>query len=221
MSNMRKPGKKYYFSVEGETEQYYLEWLRDTINASPKSKIKVKLDCRIQKDPVKRVKSMNIHGKTEITHIFDRESEEPVHVEEFITTLLRMKEAERCGKTVIYNLGYSNFTFELWIVLHKADCNGAKAHRSYYLELINRIYGEQFETLDHYKHEKNFKRILSKLTINDVQLAIKRSKTIMQRNQEKGYTLQRQGKYYFYKENPSLSIWESIEKILSDCGLLF
>lgn len=29
----RKETKKYYFSVEGETEQLYLEWLRDIINA--------------------------------------------------------------------------------------------------------------------------------------------------------------------------------------------
>lgn len=32
---VRKITKKYYFSVEGETEQWYLEWLRDLINASP------------------------------------------------------------------------------------------------------------------------------------------------------------------------------------------
>ena len=28
----RKPTNKYYFSVEGETEQWYLKWLQDTIN---------------------------------------------------------------------------------------------------------------------------------------------------------------------------------------------
>ena len=30
---MRKETKKYYFSVEGETEKWYLEWLENTINS--------------------------------------------------------------------------------------------------------------------------------------------------------------------------------------------
>ena len=32
----RKPTNKYYFSVEGETEQWYLKWLQDTINNTEK-----------------------------------------------------------------------------------------------------------------------------------------------------------------------------------------
>ena len=30
----RKNSKKYYFSVEGETEEWYLLWLRDLINST-------------------------------------------------------------------------------------------------------------------------------------------------------------------------------------------
>ena len=33
MANM-KSTKKYYFTVEGETEQWYLKWLQDRINES-------------------------------------------------------------------------------------------------------------------------------------------------------------------------------------------
>ena len=53
---MRKETKKYYFSVEGETEKWYLDWLQKTINAFPDSKYNVKLDAKIQKDPLARVK---------------------------------------------------------------------------------------------------------------------------------------------------------------------
>ena len=28
----KKPNSKYYFSVEGETEKWYLEWLQKIIN---------------------------------------------------------------------------------------------------------------------------------------------------------------------------------------------
>ena len=32
---MRKETKKYYFTVEGETEKWYFEWLQRTINSTP------------------------------------------------------------------------------------------------------------------------------------------------------------------------------------------
>lgn len=34
-----------------------------------------------------------------------------------------MKKAEQLGKQIKYKSGYSNFTFDLWIILHIADCN--------------------------------------------------------------------------------------------------
>lgn len=219
---MRKETRKYYFSVEGETEHWYLKWLQNMINSDPNTQYTVKLDCPIQKDPLKRAKGLIVLGKTEITHVFDYESEEPVHVQQFKTALDRMKEAQsdRVGKSITYRLGYSNFSFELWILLHKADCNGILVHRHQYLAPINRTYNETFENLDQYKHENNFKRILSKLTLDDVRGAIIRAKSIMQKNQANRLTLQYYKGYNYYKENPSLSIWEAIEKILKDCRLL-
>ena len=121
---MRKENRVYYFSVEGETEKWYLDWLQKTINAVPLAKYNVKLDAKIQKDPLARAKGLSILGRTEITHIFDRESEEEIHVKQFQETLDRMKAVQRTGKQITYKLGYSNFTFELWIILHKMDCNG-------------------------------------------------------------------------------------------------
>ena len=126
---MRKETKKYYFSVEGETEKWYLDWLQKTINSITESKYNVKLDSKIQKNPLTRVKGMTLLESTEITHVFDRESEDDVHVKQFQETLDRMSDAEQLGKDIKYKLGYSNFTFELWIILHKTDCNGAKTHR--------------------------------------------------------------------------------------------
>jgi len=187
---MRKENRTYYFSVEGETEQWYLEWLQRMINVDPAARYTVKLDSKIQKDPLARVKRLTIVDKTEITHIFDYESEEPVHVQQFKAVLDRMKAAQDSGKNIKYQLGYSNFTFELWIILHKTNCNGTLTHRRQYLTPLNQAYDQQFENLDQYKHEDNFKRILDQLTLDNVRKAIQRSKTIMQRNQEAGYILQ-------------------------------
>lgn len=217
---MRKETRKYYFSVEGETEKWYLDWLQKTINVTPESKYNVKLDAKIQKDPLARVKGMTLLEQTEITHVFDRESEDSIHTKQFQETLDRMSDAEQLGKDIDYKLGYSNFTFELWIILHKVDCNGAKTNRKQYLYDLNKAYGEKFEDLKEYKRENDFKRILKKLTIEDVIYAVRRAETIMKRNEESGYRLQQYKGYSFYKENPSLSIWEIIGKILFECGLV-
>jgi hypothetical protein len=217
---MRKETKKYLFSVEGETERWYFQWLQRAINASSAVLYTVKFDCPVQKDPLKRAKGLITLEKTEITHITDWESEEEIHTRQFETALSRMKSAENIGKSIRYRIGYSNFAFELWIVLHKADCNGSLTHRRQYLPLLNRTYTEQFENLDQYKHEDNFKRILGKLTLDDVGQAVRRSKAIMQSNQENGYVLHQYKGYRYYRENPSLSIWEVVEKVLGECGLL-
>ncbi len=215
-----KENRKHYFTVEGECEQWYLQWLQNKINTEPASIYKVTLDCPIQKDPVKRAKSLVVTGKTDITHVFDYESDEEVHTAQFRTTLDRMKEAHSLGKEIKYHNGYSNFTFELWMILHKMDCNGSFTHRRQYITPINRAYEENFEDLDQYKHEDNFKRVLGKLTLADVKCAIERAKIIMRRNEEHGYILQQYRKFQYYRENPSLCIWESIERILRECELI-
>ena len=216
---MRKETKKYFLSVEGETEKWYFEWLQRTINSTFAALYTVKLDCHVQKDPLKRAKGLVVLEKTEITHVMDRESEEDVHIRQFETALSRMKSAEKIGKSIKYNLGYTNFAFELWIILHKADCNGSLVHRSQYLDPINRAYFEQFENLSQYKHETNFKRLLSKLTIDDVKHAIQRSNIITRTNQEQGYVLHQFKGYEYYTKNPSLSINKIVEKIILECGL--
>lgn len=219
MAKMKK-ANKYHFTVEGATENWYLKWLQDKINEAPDATFKVSLDCPIQKNPLKQAKKMKILRKTEIYHISDYESDEPIHVKEFKETMDNMKKAKGLGKQITYKFGYTNLTFDLWIILHKSDCNCSISHRKHYIRHINRAYNEKFENMDDYKHEKNFKRILNKLSLDDVIDAINRSKEIMQRNKDNGYILQQYKGYKYYSENPSLAIWEVIEKILQECDLI-
>lgn len=219
MSKM-KTTNKYYFSVEGETEKWYLDWLQGKINSQTEAVHRVSFDSKIEKNPLKRVKSMNIISKVAITHIFDYESNDQEHATQFISTLDLLKETSKLGKEIKYNLGYTNFAFELWMVLHKVECNAPFLHRRQYLTPINRAYNENFEKLDHYKQEQNFKRLLEKLDLNDVKKAIERSKVIMKRNEDNGLIIQKYKGYQYFRENPSLSIWESIEKIMKDCRLM-
>ena len=185
----RKSTLKYYFSVEGETEQWYLEWLQDQINHAPEAESRVSFNKQIQKDPLKRAKSLAITDKVEIWHLSDYESSEEVHVKQFTETMDRMAETKSLRKQITYKFGYSNFTFDLWMILHKMDCRGAFSHRKQYVTPINRAYGEKFENMDEFKHEANFKRCLKKLTLEDVIEAVNRAKAIMEINKQNGYTL--------------------------------
>lgn len=214
-----KQTKKYYFSVEGETEQGYFKWLQNLINETADSEYKVSFDCPVQKNPLKRAKSIVVTGKTDIYHISDYESDDEIHVREFRETMDNMKLAKELGKQINYKFGYTNLTFDLWIVLHKSNCNGALSHRRLYLQHINRAFDENFENMDDYKHESNFKRVLGKMTLQNVKEAVERAKLIMQRNAENGYVLQEYKGYRYYRENPSLAIWEVIERVLVECGL--
>ena len=214
---MMKETKRYLFSVEGDTEHWYLNWLQEQINSAEEARFKVKLDAPVQKNPAKRAKGLSTLGKTQIYHLCDYESDDPIHIQRFQTALSQMKEVKSYGKSISYHLGYSNFTFELWMVLHKRDCNGSLTHRSQYLTHINQAYNENFENLDKYKKEDNFKRILSQLTLEDVRDAIRRARNIMQNNQNNGLVEHEYKGYKYYKVNPALSIWEIIEGILDAC----
>lgn len=139
---------------------------------------------------------------------------------QFRQTMDDMHKASHSGKNIIYKFGYSNFTFDLWIILHKIECSGSKTDRKQYLYSINRAYGKKFMSMNDFKHYDHFMSCLDQLNIDDVKNAIKRSKQIMETNKKNGYQLQKYKGYEFYKENPSLMIHEAIEKILKDCKLL-
>ena len=55
--SIRKENMTYYFSVEGETEKWYLDWLQNCINECDEAKYKVKLGC------VSKVESMTAERK--------------------------------------------------------------------------------------------------------------------------------------------------------------
>ncbi len=216
MSTGRKVCRKYWFSVEGETEKWYLEWLAREINASAEAKASVKFDIKVCKDPVSRVKQLV--GVKELFHVFDIESQEPVHVAQVETTMDRLKKASSLKSTKCHP-GYSNFSFELWIVLHKTNGRTLLAHRRQYLKAINSSFEESFDDLHEYKHEDKFKRILRKLTLADAIKAVAQANTIMHDLRAEARPVWRSG-YEYFRENPSLSLHVIIEKILKDTGLI-
>ena len=216
----RKQTLTYYFSVEGETEQWYLEWLETQINANENANYIVKFITKVQKDPVSFIKKLVVQKKTTIWHLSDIEGSSDEQIQTVHNTLGRLKEAKGLGKSIIYKWGYSNLSFDLWMILHKQSCNAELTDVGKYLAHINRVFDEHFESMKEYKEEANFKRCLGKLTFPEVLTALSRAKAIMQRNERDGYQLTQFKGYKYYIHNPSLDLWQPIETILSDCDLL-
>ena len=113
---------KYIFTVEGETEKWYLKWLEQQINASPECHDIVVIDARVETNPMKFAKSVNPYAVSKAVHLCDYESNDAQHVKKFQGIIGAMKESrEIINHQFQYTLGYSNFSFELWIVLHKLN----------------------------------------------------------------------------------------------------
>ena len=216
----RKQNLTYYFSVEGETEQWYLEWLEAQINANENANYIVKFITKVEKDPVSFIKKLVVQKKTTIWHLSDIEGSSDDQIQTVHNTLGRLKDAKGLGKSIIYKWGYSNLSFDLWMILHKQNCNAELTDVGKYLTHINRVFDEHFESMKEYKEVDKFKRCLGKLNFPEVLTALSRAKAIMQRNERDGYQLAQFKGYRYYIHNPSLDLWQPVETILSDCGLL-
>ncbi len=216
----RKTAFSYYFSVEGETEKWYLEHLQNLINSAEKAAYAVKFIIKVQKDPREMVKAYAPIDKITINHLCDTESNDPQHTQLFRKTLENMKAACTMGKKIFYRLGYCNFAFDLWIVLHKVDCYGPLADRRQYLGYLNKGFMQQFTSMDDYKKEAHFRRCLQAITLDDVFTAIQRAEKIMADSQANGQPFITYKKYLYCTENPSLSVHEIITDILKQCRLM-
>lgn len=64
----RKEIRKYWFTVEGETEKWYLEWLKDAINEKPEAAYKVSIKGKVEQRPEKFAKAVNPLSAPVITH---------------------------------------------------------------------------------------------------------------------------------------------------------
>lgn len=219
MRPTRVTSNKYTFSVEGQTERLYLEWLQQQINNCPDATHKVLFSIAVEKDPVRLIKRSNIISKTTIYHLCDYEEDTAEYIKRFESTIDKMI-AARNTKQIQYELGYSNLTFELWMILHKMDSNNAYTDRRQYLGAINRAYNTSYLSLDDYKHENNFKACLAQLSLDDVRAAVKRADRIMDQRANNGCKPVRYRNYPYYRENPSLTINDVIRTIMKDCGLM-
>jgi hypothetical protein len=214
----RKITKKYLFYVEGETEKMYLLHLQNLINQCKESEYKVKFKSENKKFTTQIAKSTNILANTIVYNIFDYESAADNHIKQFKDRLDEFQKISKLRR-ISCKIGYSNFTFELWMILHKIDYGSPLQHRDQYVTPINKAYNKNFKCIDDYKKEKVFLKILSSITFNDIKDAVKRAKKIREKNKEIHGNHSEYKGFIYYKDNPDLTIHECVETILKDCGI--
>ena len=218
---IKKISNQYYFSVEGETEKWYFEHLQKLINNDNQIPFKVNFDIKINKSIISRAKSISAVYPTKAFHICDYESNDDLHKLQFERVLEELKSVGKINRKINYKLGYSNFSFDLWIILHKIQQKKQIINRKQYIVGINKAFNEKFQYINEYKEEKNFKRILEKITLKDVILAVNNAHEIRKMNEENYKNNYRKyGKFEYYTENPDMTINECIEQILEECGAI-
>jgi len=213
---MKKKTIEYHFLVEGETEQRYLNWLQKQVNKNIYAKYNVKFVCTIGHNACSYVKNKKILYKTDAYRVIDYEGQ--AYKESFLKNLNDMKKAGDLGKQISFKLAYSNLAFELWIILHKADCNSPKNSCKEYLRLLNALFNENFVSLTQFKEESNLEKCLNKLLIQDVINAIERAEKLMI-TVNSNYKEAQYKTFKYFEENPSLSLHIHIKQILQGCGL--
>ena len=67
----RKTTKTYFFTVEGETEKLYLDWLQNEINSNSQSKYKVQISSVVEKKTLSCAKKKTRLTVPKINHLSD------------------------------------------------------------------------------------------------------------------------------------------------------
>ena len=80
-------------------------------------------------------------------------------------------------------LGYSNYCFDLWLVLHKKEYDGTVQNQDGYADVLRSVYG--LEPDANIKKEKRVRQIVDQIDLQDVKLAIHRAESIADNNKNK------------------------------------
>ena len=220
-----KQSRKFYISVEGvNCEKLYFEHLSNLINSSDTSKYKLAISPRVASpmDFAKRNVQHSKEAKKKDTkypfiHIQDIEDYHDVTQKKKFRQLIdEIRKAEDEFK-ITYALGYSNYTFELWMLLHVADVDFSVGNRYSYLQLINTHFKRSYKKLDEYKSAEEFQGILDEfITLDSVFVAIDHAQVISERNKIQGK--QEEYRHFkFFQDNPDTTVHSVIKIIFDAC----
>lgn len=199
----RKQTKKYLILVEGQ----------DCEDVKYKVSINIKVIRNNFSSFIKKNSSISLN--TVIYFVYDYEGNEEYFKKNVLSNI---KSCRNIKKGMQFVLGYNNLSIELWMLLHKTMFKRSVIHIGDYLEFINRQFNEKIESINTFKQETNFKRCLSKITLDNVKKAVKRADKIMEDLKKDEQQMEYKG-FRYYRKNPSLTTHEIVRIILSDCEI--
>ena len=223
---IKKESRQFNISVEGiNCEKMYFEHLAKIINSSERNTYNLKVDPKkmspleyAKRNAYKPIEKRRGNKKIPFIHIQDIEDYyNNFQRAKFYGMIDDMRKAEDMFG-ITYKLGYSNYTFELWMLLHVADVIFAVRDRSSYLGLINRYFHRNYKSIDEYKKQNEFGKILDQfVTLDSVKLAIARAEKIVRNNDLDKKSKDKYSGFTFFRDNPDLSVHTVVQMILEVC----
>lgn len=222
----RKESRQFNISVEGiNCEKMYFEHLAKLINSSDRSTYNLKVDPKkmspleyAKRNAYKPVDKKKGNKKIPYIHVQDIEDYyDDYQREKFFGMIDDMRTAEK-QFNISYDLGYSNYTFELWMLLHVADMTHAVQDRHSYLAPINRWFHRRYTDIDQFKSHDEFQAILDEfVTLDTIKQAIERAGSIVQNNADNRKIKETHKGVTFYRDNPDVSVHEVVKMIFEVC----
>ena len=223
---IKKESRQFHISVEGiNCEKLYFKHLAKLINNSNRSTYNLKVDPRkmspmeyAKRNAYKPMEKRKGNKKIPYIHVQDIEDYYCDHQRtKFYMMIDEIRTAEdKFG--IIYELGYSNYAFELWMLLHVADMNYAVQDRRSYLAPVNRWFHRNYMSIDEFKSYDEFQNILDEsVTLDSIKLAISRAEKIVWKNGEERKTRETYNGFTFFRDNPDISVHEVVQMIFEVC----
>lgn len=226
---IKKESRQFNISVEGvNCEKMYFEHLAYLINNSGTNTYNLKIDPKkmspleyAKRNAYKPVEKRKNQKNIPYIHIQDIEDYyDDFQRAKFFGMIDDMRTAESQFR-ITYELGYSNYTFELWMLLHVADMDYAIRDRKAYLAPINRWFNRNYSNLDEFKQNEEFQSILDEfVTLDSVKQAVHRAEGIVEKNRTDGKVRETYKRITFYRDNPDVSVHEIIKMIFEVCEVI-
>lgn len=218
----------YVISVEGENcEVMYFNHLQNLINNCEYSKYNVNIDVK-KKNPISFAKSKTIpfakvgkNNEIKFYHVQDIEDYyDKFQLNKFHSIIDEVVQAKKLCRIPYYELGYTNYTFDLWMVIHKYNLNYEIEDRSKYYIYLNRGYNKNYKSMGEYKNKDEFESILKQIELKDVINAINIGKAIRKKHKDNNEYLEIYNGFKYYRDNPDMSLHLVVEEILINCGII-
>lgn len=206
LTEKRKPELLYIVGCEGiNQEQKYFKNLENLINSISSRKCNIHFDIAppFGGNPlciVERTINRSI-GKTNKISVFDYDGQ---------TT--KYEEALELAQENKIQVGYTNYCFDLWLILHKEDFFEPVSHQDNYATHVRRIFG--LDVGADIKKAPNVDNIMTQIGLYDIYSAIKRAEYIENINLGKTphTTPNQHVKYY---DNPDTQMHSVIKRIFN------